>query len=887
MNASPRLRLHAALVPASPSDAKEMTTNNATSSTSAAAVATNKTNGTTAASRPHHNKAMKNSAHTSTKLIRISSALLLTGAVALTPSVAQHSKDMPVNVTSISTRRTAQGGVVTLTADTPLNKTQTWQDAEGFHVTLPYAGQSPVKGGAGVKVRRVGNSLEVVVPVRAGASVMVQPRFNHLDLVVNGDAGFANGNDTQALPSARAAQQSARVPQQNVISSVPTTARLPRLPRERRSQMSVPPAQASIAQPAFAAQGRANDANNASFPTVVAGASSPSNYSGAPNAKTGATLPDAAKNTPAPPVNSATASNTSSSSTTPPALPVVAAPANNAATLSTAAQAKTETTDDGGLFAFLFSTTGVILAGALGLVTFLVLKRRKNSGFEDVEFEETSTDVATTTPKAVAVSDKPTGEQRKIERRKKWGRRKDDVTGVLVASNPVNAENLAPQRQPASAANNAQAYTTTELFGAYRVDQEVGKLVLGQPHRMDVLSSRAPDDRRALEVSLLKALTASDTGEDGRRRTRVALEEYGFVARQSAALLLAPDAYERASAAQTLGEIGSPASLQFLLEALYDAEAIVRTRAVESLGALQLPSAIGALLDMARRHPEMPAALLSRALSACSVDTFDIFGTDAAPPARALLSVDAGEPFTGDITNLEPAAVIEQLPEWLEDEALVGALNDAENPDAEIRAIAARALAQFQVQRSVAALTELASRDAEASVRAAAVTSLGAIDHESVFAPVIIAFGDEAREVRAAAARSLSRLNFDRADAYVRVAETADAETMREVARACIKAGMAGQAIDRLASEDRRPAYEAFSLLSLLAKSGETAPITDAIEHHADMNVRLSAVRLLGLAGGTEAAGRLRQLAVRDSVPEKVRSAVLEVVYKMDQAQIV
>ncbi len=75
-------------------------------------------------------------------------------------------------------------------------------------------------------------------------------------------------------------------------------------------------------------------------------------------------------------------------------------------------------------------------------------------------------------------------------------------------------------------------------------------------------------------------------------------------------------------------------------------------------------------------------------------------------------------------------------------------------------------------------------------------------------------------------------------------------------------------------------------LLSLLAKSGETEPITDAIEHHADLNVRLSAVRLLGLAGGTEAVGRLRQLAVRDHVPEKVRSAVLEVVYKMDQAQV-
>ncbi len=33
----------------------------------------------------------------------------------------------------------------------------------------------------------------------------------------------------------------------------------------------------------------------------------------------------------------------------------------------------------------------------------------------------------------------------------------------------------------------------------------------------------------------------------------------------------------------------------------------VRVQAVTSLGNLKLPSAIGALLDMARLHPEMPS----------------------------------------------------------------------------------------------------------------------------------------------------------------------------------------------------------------------------------------------------------------------------------------
>jgi HEAT repeat protein len=189
------------------------------------------------------------------------------------------------------------------------------------------------------------------------------------------------------------------------------------------------------------------------------------------------------------------------------------------------------------------------------------------------------------------------------------------------------------------------------------------------------------------------------------------------------------------------------------------------------------------------------------------------------------------------------------------------------------------------VQRSVAALASVAIGDPEAAVRAAAVSCLGSIDHESVFAPVLIAVADESREVRAAAARSLNGLSFDRADAYVRVLETASGEILRQVAQACVKAGMVAQAIDRLASKDRRQAYEAFSLVSLLAKADETKPIFDAIEHHKDNDVRICAARVLGLSGQLESAHELRQLAGRDDIPEPVRACILEVIYKIDQAR--
>jgi HEAT repeat protein len=416
-------------------------------------------------------------------------------------------------------------------------------------------------------------------------------------------------------------------------------------------------------------------------------------------------------------------------------------------------------------------------------------------------------------------------------------------------------------------------------FGAYRVDQEVGKLVLGKPHRSDVMSSRAPDDRRAIEASLIKALAADDVSADSYRRVQQALEEYGFVARQSATLLLGRDAWERSSAARTLGQMKSPASLPFLIEGLHDADTVVRNQAISSLAQLKMPAAIGALLDIARRHSDIPATLLSDTLSACSVETLSFLD---APSAEASF-MSTNRSAASD--SYERFVSFEQLPPGDDDQELANALAGLAGADEAARILVAQELALHPVQAAVSALTAMVIDDAEPSVRAAAVSSLGSIDHESVFGPVLIGLGDESRIVRAAAARTMTGLHFDRADAYVRLLETADADLLRKVALACVATGIVAQAADRLASEDRRQAYEAFSLFSLLARAQETGPIVDAIENHRDEEARLSAVRVLNMAGQSGVVPKLRELAARDSLSENVRTAVLEALYKLDQDQ--
>lgn len=517
-----------------------------------------------------------------------------------------------------------------------------------------------------------------------------------------------------------------------------------------------------------------------------------------------------------------------------------------------AAQASTEQPPDRGLLVWIvdnYVLTFVLVGGFAALIVYRARKSRTSDVF-----------TSTSEPRPVQLPrEMPAQESRKSP----------------APSSPAQESDHQPRtRAPKETAAPDPAQLA---FGAYRIDQEVGKLVLGKPHRMDVMASRVSDDRRAIEASLIKALSASDVDHAGRERARRALEDYGFVARQCALMLQGRDAWERSSAARVLGQISSTASLPALIEALHDADSVVRNQAVKSLGQSKQPAAIGALLDIARRHSDIPPALLSESLTACSVD--DLSFLDSAP-------FDFNEPqpnVDGEPQEVDSMLSSEQLPMGDEDDALLGLLTRLESSDTAERAQVARELASHRAQRSVSALCSTAMHDPDPSVRAAAVAGLGNIDHESVFAPVLISLADDTREVRAAAARSLSSLHFDRAEAYARVMKTADLKTLQTFAQACVKTGIAAQAVDRLASEDRRHAQEAFALFSVLAKAGEVQPILEIIQTHPNVQVKLAAVRVLSVAGSSDAAPKLRELVATEGMPEDVRTSILELLYKFDK----
>ncbi len=708
------------------------------------------------------------------------------------------------SITNISATSAAGGTTISIAADGSLARAQTWQDAEGYHVVIPNSVVSDsMKTAKGVKVRRVGTSLEIVAQTRPGVAVNVYSSDNKLNLVIGGKLEPRGGDHVPAATSFSPEESGTYRPPQYWV------------PPQSGSQRSSSTAGGLAPKPVTSGAETAHNSSNWK-PQMGPQASAP----------------------------------------------VSSQPAEALDTSLAPSSIEIEPEEDG-MVASIFSGSSVLIVMFLGLFGLFVSRKLRS---RQVVVDSKSSEDA---------------EQLEVDELLETSAGNQSLVPTPAGASANSANGSTALSRPAS--NRMQVAGPTSLFGAYRIDQEVGKLVYGQPHRIDVMSSRAIDDRRAIETSLIKSVNSTELEESGRRKAREALEEYGFVARQCAALLLASDAFERTSAARLLGEMRSATSLPFLLEALYDSESIVRNQAVMSIGELKLPAAIGALLDMARTHPDVPSSLLSRTLSSCSVEGLNFF--DAVMPDPALLGSGVNDDIVEQITHLEPTSSVEELPESSDDERLAESLALVASEDVHERSEGLKALVQFRVKSAVEAMAIVARNDAEPNLRSLAITSLGTINHETGFPSILIGMADEAREVRAASARSLTRLSFDRSEAYVRVIENSDEETITLVAKACVQAGIVSQNLDRLASSDHRQAYETFSLICLLAKAKMNQPVLDAISDHANADVRIKAVHLLACTGQPEVADQLRELAVKDGMREDVKTALLEALYKLEQAR--
>jgi HEAT repeat protein len=168
--------------------------------------------------------------------------------------------------------------------------------------------------------------------------------------------------------------------------------------------------------------------------------------------------------------------------------------------------------------------------------------------------------------------------------------------------------------------------------------------------------------------------------------------------------------------------------------------------------------------------------------------------------------------------------------------------------------------------------------------RAASVRALARLSTGEAFHQICAAFDDPSPDVRNAAARALHDVSEDRADTFTRALRESPPERRRQIGASLSSSGLADEAVSQLTGESRERTYDAFSLLFLMAKAGETAPLIRAIESHPDTEVRLAVVKLLALSGQHEVLTSFKRLAVRGSLPNEVRSAVMEAIYQISSA---
>jgi hypothetical protein len=134
--------------------------------------------------------------------------------------------------------------------------------------------------------------------------------------------------------------------------------------------------------------------------------------------------------------------------------------------------------------------------------------------------------------------------------------------------------------------------------------------------------------------------------------------------------------------------------------------------------------------------------------------------------------------------------------------------------------------------------------------RAAAVVELARSRPPDAFALITNCFDDHSPHVRNAAARALRQLEPGRTvDLFNRALEQASAERRRNIGAAIAASGVATEAIENLAGENREDTYSALSILFVMAKTGEVEPLERAIEAHPDDEVGRAVAKLLALSG--------------------------------------
>ena len=267
-----------------------------------------------------------------------------------------------------------------------------------------------------------------------------------------------------------------------------------------------------------------------------------------------------------------------------------------------------------------------------------------------------------------------------------------------------------------------------------------------------------------------------------------------------------------------------------------------------------------------------------------SFQNFDELSPDVNAYQDRMRKLQYSQLQINSFSELATAKLYEPLP-LSDDPAVLTAIEQAGEEfedDESIRELAVRILTAFRTRNSIEALSQIALYDLSSNLRSKAVSILTDFDHPSVFEAILLACADPTREVRAAAARGLFRLSFDRADAWTRIIETNDEFRMSHAARAAVESGIVAKSFDRLIHEDRKIAYEAFTLVSLMIRAGETETIFSSIKNHRDERIKFALLHVLKTHNDGRTIGELNKLLGIGTLSSELTELIYDTISRLE-----
>ncbi|HMG76474.1 MAG TPA: hypothetical protein VK582_23565 [Pyrinomonadaceae bacterium] len=484
------------------------------------------------------------------------------------------------------------------------------------------------------------------------------------------------------------------------------------------------------------------------------------------------------------------------------------------------------------------------------------LRRRAEMGFRAVEEEIERVQAREAARLKAAAESQRLAEEAERRRAEEDARRQAEAEALRRAEEEarLRAEIEAQMRAEAEQRRKAEEETRrqAEEEARRRAEEEAQRLAAEQARRLaEAAAQRRADEEARHQAEAAARLSAE---EEARRQ-----------AEAQARLQAEEESRQRAAA-----EVSQRAELEARIRA--EIEAKIRAEEAERQEG-----------EAARRHAEHERILAEEAAKAETRPEF-IFEIerpeiDETPAVQAEPSnvTEIAEWFDVGVENREQVHAVEASPLTLPADHF-GAMDDGGGEFAPVSVPETNFVPEGSGLSSSTVSQLTSEKPAE---RAAAVTDLPRVGGEEAFRQVSAAFDDQSVEVRSAAARAMFELQEDRAAAFTRALREATPERRRKIGSAIASSGLANEAIRNLTGESRDKTYDAFSLLFLMSKAGETQPLMRAIEEHANLEVRLAVVKLLALSGQPDILPAFRRMAVRGSLPPEVRSAVMEAIYQI------